>query len=49
MMLVKLVCELDPERFDDLDLRKERRRSEACFLAFRFGKALLPAWMERRR
>jgi len=22
---------LDPGRFDDLDLRKERRRSEACF------------------
>ena len=30
----ELGCELDPGRLDDLDLRKERRRSEACFLAF---------------
>jgi hypothetical protein len=33
---------LDPGRFDDLDLRKERR-SEACSLGFPVCKASLPA------
>ena len=40
-MLCKLDPELDPRRFDDLDLRKERRRSEACFLAFLVCKSAL--------
>jgi transposase len=40
---LQLGCELDPGRFNDLDLRKERRRSEACFLGFCIGEAPLPA------
>src|ERR1700682_251031 len=46
---VKLVRELDPGRFDDLDLRQERQRSEACFLGFRICKAPSPAMQEWRR
>jgi hypothetical protein len=38
---LKLACELDLGRFDDLDLRNERRRSEACFLAFALVKRAL--------
>jgi transposase len=40
---LKLGCELDLGRFDDLVLRTERRRSEACFLGFCIAKAPLPA------
>jgi hypothetical protein len=50
---VKLVRELDPGRFDDLDLRQERQRSGACSLGFCICKAPSPvnelrwrrAWM----
>jgi hypothetical protein len=38
---LELGCELDLGRFDDFDLRNERRRSEACFLAFALVKRAL--------
>jgi hypothetical protein len=46
---LKLGCELDLGRFDDLDLRNERRRSEACFLAFALVKRPCRRRVTRRR